>query len=205
MSPDLNPSRPDVGPVALRRPGFTLIELLVVIAIIGILAGMLLPALAKSKLSAQSIACVSNLRQIGIALTAYVQDNGDRLPVCAGYLPSQQTNLPPLSTTLFAGQPTNRLFRCLSDKELFPKERTSYEWNFWLNGAPYSAPQWATIYTNEASVIVNTLFGGREETPITGDANPFHGARGRLLGKNALYFDGRVEKARTPALVQAVQ
>jgi prepilin-type N-terminal cleavage/methylation domain-containing protein len=179
-----------------RHDAFTLIELLVVIAIIGILASMLLPALAKGKASAQSIVCISNLHQIGIALTAYVQDNQDRLPVCAGYLPSQMTNLPPITTTLFATPKTNNVFKCPADNQIFPEELTSYEWNFWLNDAPYSAPQWATIYTNEASVIVNTLFGGRGETPIIGDANPYHGTRGMLLGKNALYFDGRVEKIR---------
>ena len=180
------------------RRAFTLIELLVVIAIIAILAAMLLPALAKGKSSAQSIACVSNLHQIGLALNVYLPDNRDRLPVCAGYLPSQMPKLPPITTTLFTNQKTNKVFACPADRSIFPDELTSYEWNFWLNDAPYSAPQWATIYTNEASVIVNTLFGGRDATPIMGDADPYHGAHGRLLGKNALYFDGRVEKARTP-------
>jgi prepilin-type N-terminal cleavage/methylation domain-containing protein len=177
---------------------FTLIELLVVIAIIAILAAMLLPALGKAKSTAKSIACVSNLHQIGLALNIYIQDNRDRLPICAGYLPSQMPKLPPIMTTLFANQPTNKVFACLADQKIYPVELTSYEWNFWLNDAPYSAPQWATIYTNEASVIVNTLFGGRDETPIMGDADPFHGAHGQLVGKNALYFDGRVEKVRAP-------
>jgi prepilin-type N-terminal cleavage/methylation domain-containing protein/prepilin-type processing-associated H-X9-DG protein len=77
---------------AASASAFTLIELLVVIAVIGILASLLLPALARGKNQAQQVLCLNNHRQLNLAATLYAQDNDDRLPYNLG-APEIKANL----------------------------------------------------------------------------------------------------------------
>lgn len=175
-----------------NRKAFTLIELLVVVAIIGIVAALLLPTLGRAKRAAQTVACMSNLRQLGIALTLYVQDNNDRLPSCA-LLPSVNTNLPAITVPLLPYLKNKDVFRCPADQVMFPVEQTSYEWNMYLNGSSYDHPE---DWSPATQVIVQTIFGGRLNTPLLGDADANHPKSAQSSGKNSLYFEGRVEKSK---------
>lgn len=67
----------------IKARGFTLVELLVVIAIIGILAAILFPVFGRVRDQARRASCISNLKQLGLAITQYTQDNDERLPNAA--------------------------------------------------------------------------------------------------------------------------
>lgn len=165
---------------------FTLIELLVVIAIIGLLAAMLMPTLGRAKEAGRSTACVSNLRQIGIALQIYVGDNNNRLPVMRDR--PVVTNTPPTNAfpsveIVLANELGNlKVLRCPSDREgLYEQTGSSYSWNSLLNGQ------------DADRLEVLTIQFGSSQMPVMFDKEAFHKARGEKKGVNYLYADGHIK------------
>ncbi len=198
------------------RRAFTLIELLVVIAIIGILASLLLPALARAKAKGYNTVCVNQLRQLGIAVRMYAEDNNSRLP-SAEILPTQpidpQNPLPRICDVLAAyaskAVTTNSatVFKCPSDHEgLFVAEGSSYEWNAELNGhrmdetTSKTAHIVTVIVTNGGPPqITDTNLVLRfppETTPLFLDYEQFH-PRPPKVGKNVVYMDDHVSPLET--------
>ena len=161
---------------------FTLVELLVVISVIALLAGLTLAALSTARAKARLTQCAANLRQIGQALHMYANENDDFLPVCARLGPDGNYNLPSLRQQL-AGQINDaRLYHCPADRGencLFEDVGASYEWNTFASGRKIDHSTFKII-------------GIEIWPPLLGDAEEFHGKRGR----NYLFSDGHVKSAK---------
>lgn len=173
-----------------RRAAFTLIELLVVLAIIGVLASLLLPALARAKGLARSTACLSNLRQIGVALNLYVQDHDNRLPFMRDRSPAPPpTNAPPDTNALpspdvvlasYLGGAAG-VWRCPADRSgLFERTGASYAWNSLLNGQDPDRPRLFTLDFEPHFI------------PVFFDKEGFHAGRRPGREVNYLYADGHL-------------
>ena len=187
-------SRAEARPAFDPRPwtldplaAFTLIELLVVIAIIAILAALLLPVVSRSKQSGKSAACLSNLRQVGLALQMFVQDNENKMPVMHNTALGTNTIVPtnsagPMDLVLSNHLGNVRVLLCPSDdKQLFQQTGSSYWWNTLVNGQDADHLSLLAIDFDSHNV------------PLVFDREAFHTAIGNGRGVNYLYADGHIK------------
>jgi len=165
---------------------FTLIELIIVIAIIGMLVVMSVPELEKFLHRSRSVACMNNLRQIGVGVLSYVADNDNVYPAIEPnpndpiYAEYPEIEATPLTEFEEYGVNANVL-RCPSDHKYFAANGTSYQWRVILDDENMAAPK---------------IYGGRRggvrivkpsRVRICTDMEAVHFGR-----MNRLYADGHV-------------
>lgn len=176
-----------------RSGGFTLVELLVVISIIGVLIGLLLPAVQAVRESARKTQCRSNLRQVGMALDRYVDVQGSRgkFPDAA-ILPSQNPDRDSLVKVLADyTEDNNELWRCPSDRKYFEDDGRTY---FQAEGLSYEYD--ASHAADKTREQILTLHGNERSSGrvfIVYDFEDFHGPKGEEGSRNYLYLDGHVD------------
>jgi len=167
-----------------RKPrasrAFTLVEILTVLAVIGVLMGLLLPALNSARENGRRVHCMNNLRQIGLAMMAYAGDNENHMPTA---LHNNAKNGPAWYNALIdGGYTTPKVFRCLDDRDPrlsggIAKTPRSYAINVGDQNPDTDPTQWKTdvwiagsrltcpYLTNTAVVIVGEYYTEPYHTP----------------------------------------
>lgn len=119
---------------SLAQRGFTLIEMMVVVLIIATLAGIGTVVVRSGIRSAHKASCLSNLRQIGVGLELYLQDNTQRMPMLLAGRRSRSEDVAVLETVLIDYVGSELVFKCPADPEEFMKTGSSYMWNLTQSG-----------------------------------------------------------------------
>ena len=172
--------------------GFTLIELLVVIAIIGILAGILLPVLSRARESARKTQCMSNVKQIGMGLIMYANENSETFPSSTASNPAM-ASLNLLYDTYISD---NKVFNCPSDTTVTAATNAGMSVSTSGGSEAFTSTQSSYGYDRshtQADDADVALLADRPPSDTTLSSDN-HNAR----GQNVVYVDGHVEFVNSP-------
>ena len=175
----------------IQKREFTLVELLVVIGILGLLMGITLPALQQAKKSGKRANCISNLKQVGLAIQVYTNNYDNFFPHNGTSMLLSEPTRTPL-TKLLSLEKNAKLFKCSDENEnLYATEGSSYIWNWTQIELPGNEQAGKKLY--------DTIpFGGMvppENFAIFMDAGSYHGKSGTAGAFNVLFASGRVGNA----------
>lgn len=161
------------------RGGFTLVEVITVTAISAVLIAIAIPVFGTMRRNADSAACLSNLRQIGVGLNLYLNDHEMVMPPLAAGRLDKSEEIPVMDNTLDTYLPDPNIFRCRSDKKIYEKSGTSYYWNSALNGQ------------NVGSLNFLNMVDSKSRIPVMSDKEGWHINKQKV---NFLYADGHVSR-----------
>jgi prepilin-type N-terminal cleavage/methylation domain-containing protein len=161
-------------PSRVRPAGFTLTELMVVVLIIAALAGISYPVGKALIARSRSTACIARLRDIGVALESYLQDNAQTMPNIAAGRKSKGEEVAVLDTELRPYLSNPESFHCPADHELFEHSGCSYIWNSTQSGR------------NRNSLAFFGKSGADKRIPLVTDKEEWHPGE---PGVNFLYAD----------------
>lgn len=201
-----------------NRTGFTMIELLTVIAIIAVLAALLFPVFLTARGKAREITCVSNLRQIGLAIRMYAMDSDELYPwavdptdkytpIIWSLFPEFQSQIPFMPMIHEALQPyvkSKDLFRCPSDTGYDIEDSNGIP----LDARPTSYVRFGTSYNYRTEIAFRHL--GEATMALPAETNVMFDAAGRWHGGlileqyryNVLHGDGHTKNVSRSALEQ---
>lgn len=164
----------------MNSKGFTILEILIAVAIIGLLTIIAIPTLSMMTARGQSTQCLSNLRQIGVALNLYLGDHDMEMPSLLAGRRSLNEEGPVMDQVLAAYLDDLSVFQCPADRSLGQASGTSYYWNVALNGQRAGSLNFLELVDKSSRI------------PVLSDKEGWHRYRDNKV--NFLYADGHATK-----------